>query len=106
MNYWFLYNLTDGSIYGTPYLGLADAWTNIPPGCAALGPIASITSDPTVKDAYTHPGYYTVQDSVLTPVSGIESLRLADALTSIVRPPTTPDRLAAIEAAIVALMGV
>jgi hypothetical protein len=82
MNYWFLYNLSDGSLYGSPYLGQADIWTNVPPDTAVLGPIDSAIASPSVQDAFYNPHYYTVQDGVLTPLSNIVDLQLTDAKTN------------------------
>ncbi|MCL6597928.1 MAG: hypothetical protein K6T81_04240 [Alicyclobacillus macrosporangiidus] len=63
MNYWFLYK-SDGTIYGPPYLGNAEDWTNIPAECAGvLGPIPDI--DPVATDAWKHPNHYAVQNAQL-----------------------------------------
>jgi hypothetical protein len=78
-NYWFLYNISDGTFYGAPYLGNATEWTNIPDGCAILGPYAQGDATDTIKDAFMHSTYYTVQNGELTPVDNIEELRLNDA---------------------------
>lgn len=79
MNYWFLYNMADGSIYGQPYLGNADEWTNIPTGCAVLGPFDEAKAGTTVKDAFAHPNYYIAQNDNLVAVANIATLQLADA---------------------------
>ncbi|SFU71368.1 hypothetical protein [Alicyclobacillus macrosporangiidus] len=63
MNYWFLYTTATGEIYEAPYLGNATEWTNIPEGCAVLGPIDQ--SDPTATDAWQHPNHYAVQNGQL-----------------------------------------
>jgi len=60
MNYWFLYNLIDGTIYGSPYLGLADEWTNIPNGCGAIGPFEKEVATNEVKQAYLSPLSYKI----------------------------------------------
>lgn len=78
-NYWFLYNSSDGSIYGAPYLGNAGEWTSIPTGCAVLGPFDETTANATVKDAYLHPDYYLVQLEEIVAKANILDLRLADA---------------------------
>ncbi|WP_436663536.1 hypothetical protein ACOALA_13410 [Alicyclobacillus acidoterrestris] len=72
MNYWFLYTTSTGAIYGQPYLGYADEWTNIPDGCAVLGPIDE--SDPTATDAWQNPSFYTVQNGTLVKTSTSEQL--------------------------------
>jgi len=82
MNYWFLYNVADGTIYGSPYLGNADIWTNIPIGTSVLGPISSIGADPSVQDAFLNPQYYTIEDGVLTPIAAYAVQQLADAKVS------------------------
>lgn len=79
MNYWFLYTIATGAIYGTPYLGNAKEWTNIPAGCAVLGPFDSTTASATVKDAYTHPNYYLVQSGSIVAVTNLAQLQLQDA---------------------------
>ena len=60
MNYWFLYNLTNGNIHGAPYLGYADEWTNIPDGCGVLGPFEEKTAPNEVKQAFVDPMSYKV----------------------------------------------
>lgn len=79
MNYWFLYNLTTGEFYGSPYLGNADEWTNIPVGCSVLGPFDEATATTTIKDAYIHPNYYLVQAGAIAAKPNILDLQLADA---------------------------
>ena len=79
MNYWFLYLLTTGEIYTSPYLGNASEWTNIPAGCAVLGPFEETAASAIVKDAYLHPNYYLVQNEDLTAKTNIGDLQLADA---------------------------
>ena len=82
MNYWFLYLLTTGEIYTSPYLGNATEWTNIPAGCAVLGPFDSATASAIVKDVYTHPNYYSVQNGSLVAVANLAQLQLQDAQTA------------------------
>lgn len=79
MNYWFLYLLTTGEIYTSPYLGNAKEWTNIPDGCMILGPFDETVASATVKDAFVHPNYYFVQKGELTAKTNIGDLQLADA---------------------------
>lgn len=79
MNYWFLYNTANGSIYGSPYLGNADEWTNIPEGCAVLGPIDASSANAQVVDAFSNPDHYIVQNNELTAVSNITQLQLTKA---------------------------
>ena len=79
MNYWFLYTIATGEIYGSPYLGAVDKWTNIPDGCAVWGPFEEDTASTEVKDAFAHPNYYTVQNGILIAVSNIVDLQLTDA---------------------------
>lgn len=76
-NYWFLYNLSDGSIYGSPYLGLAEEWTNIPDGCGVIGAIEE--SDATAMDAFANPHYYLVQDGQLVEKTDLEEIKLSAA---------------------------
>lgn len=64
MNYWFLYNLSDGSIYGSPYKGGATEWTNIPNNCGVVGFIENKVTD-TVKDAFTISAKYKIIDNEL-----------------------------------------
>ncbi|OOM76568.1 hypothetical protein [Clostridium sp. BL-8] len=64
-NYWFLYNLTDGSIYGSPYKGGATEWTNIPDGCGVVGFIDDKVTD-IVKEAFEKPLKYKVVNNELT----------------------------------------
>ncbi len=82
MNYFFLYVVSTGEIYTTPYFGNAIEWTNIPEGCAVIGPFDSATASATVKDAYLHPNYYIVQNGVLTAKTTMADLQLADAQSS------------------------
>lgn len=66
MNYWFLYLTVNGSIYEQPYYGSAIEWTNIPSGCAVLGPLDE--KDMTVQDAWRNPSHYEVQGNVLVKI--------------------------------------
>ena len=77
-NYWILYNLIDGSIYGAPYLGNATEWINIPIGCAVLGPFEEEVASAIVKDAWFHPNYYLVQAGALVAKANILDLQLVD----------------------------
>jgi hypothetical protein len=61
--YWFLYVTSTAEIYGPPYKGNVDEWTNVPEGCSVLGPIDE--SDVTVTDAYNNPSHYLVQNEKL-----------------------------------------
>lgn len=79
MNYWFLYNVSDGSIYGAPYLGDATEWTNIPQGCGVIGPFPQETASAEIRDAFMHPNYYTVRNGSLTAVANMADLQLAEA---------------------------
>lgn len=82
MNYWFLYNLTDGSIFGGPHgdlSGTLTQWSNVPSDCGVIGPIAG--TDTTAQDAFVNPHYYSVVNGKLTQVSNVSSLQLADAKT-------------------------
>jgi hypothetical protein len=63
MTYWFLYNISDGSIYGTPYLGYVEEWTNIPEGCSVFG---GFEESDLVKDAFENPAKYKVINKKLT----------------------------------------
>lgn len=90
-NYWFLYNLATGEIYGSPYLGTANEWTNIPAGCGVLGPfsegfipnpdvkINELPVTPEVISAYLHPNYYLVQAGAIVAKPNILDLQLVDA---------------------------
>ncbi|MDR3595084.1 hypothetical protein [Clostridium sp.] len=98
-NYWFLYNTTDGSIYGLPYMGSTTEWTNIPQGCGVVGFIGDEVTD-TVKDAFTTPQKYTIANNELTVNS---SYVVPIAGTPI---PSDEDRITALESALSALMGV
>ncbi|WP_027416197.1 hypothetical protein [Aneurinibacillus terranovensis] len=66
MNYWFLYTKSTGEIYGAPYLGSAEEWTNIPDGCAVLGPFSEDDADAAVKDAFANADLYVVSNGMLT----------------------------------------
>jgi hypothetical protein len=63
VNYWFLYQTSDGSISGNPYLGQTDTFTNVPSGCAVLGPIAD--TDTSAQDAWKNPHNYAVLNGTL-----------------------------------------
>ena len=76
MNYWFLYDLADGSIYGAPYLGEATVFDNIPNGCGLIGPISE--NDVTAIGASVHPQYYLVQSGVLTQKPDYDTRQLTD----------------------------
>lgn len=80
MKYWFIYNLTDGTIHGAPYLGNVDEWTNIPNGCGVLGPIDE--TDATATDAWQNPTHYTVSNGKLALVSNVSALQLSAAQAS------------------------
>jgi hypothetical protein len=77
MKYWFLYNLSDGSIHGAPYKGDVDEWTNVPDGCGVLGPIDE--ADETATDARLNPTHYIVKDGNLAAVDNIAGLQLSEA---------------------------
>lgn len=62
MNYFFLYNATTGEIYGSPYLGYTDEWTNVPDGCAVLGPIPESAAGETAKEAFANSRNYLIQN--------------------------------------------
>lgn len=98
MNYWFLYNLSDGSIYGAPYLGSVEEWANIPVGCGVIGPLEESIE---VDEAFVHPDYYLVQNGVLTPKSNIVELRNAPLPP---QPPTPEERLTAVENALLMII--
>lgn len=77
MNYFFLYNLADGSIYDGPYRGEATVFNNIPSGCGLIGPIAD--TDITAQDAFQHPNYYLVQNGQLAHKTNVADLQFQDA---------------------------
>lgn len=62
MNFFFIYNLSDGSHY-SHYLGSAEEWTNVPDGCGVIGPIPNTES--IVDDAFQYPHRYSVKDGQL-----------------------------------------
>lgn len=78
MNYWFLYKTDTGEIYGSPYLGEASEWTNIPDGCAAIGPIDTSAGDDTAKAAFAAPNYYRVTDGKLVRKTDAEIQAIID----------------------------
>ncbi len=98
LNYWLLYNLSDGTIYGAPYLGGAEEWVNIPGGCGVIGPFSEATATDMIKEAFLEPLAYKVVNGELVPSGYVAPV--------IVQPPTEEDRLSAVEAAIATLMGV
>lgn len=63
MNFYFIYNKTDGTLHGLPYMTASATWTNIPDGCAILGPIDE--SDAIAQSAATSPTEWTVQNGAL-----------------------------------------
>jgi hypothetical protein len=85
MNHFFLYDTTNGNIHGSPYLGEANEWTNIPAGCDVLGPFEASTADATVQDAYLHPNHYTIQNGQLVADPNISALQLQEAKDAKVR---------------------
>lgn len=100
MNYWFLYNLSDGSVHGAPYLGPAYEWSNIPEDCSVLGPIEEEKATDIIKDAYVNPlKYKVVNNEIVINSAYVELIPIPQA-------PSDKDRLAAVENAIAALMGV
>lgn len=96
MDYFFLYN-TDGTIYGSPYLGYVDEWTNIPSGCAVLGPFSEETADATIKAAFEHPRDYIVFNGTL--------VYRQDPNPPGPQPPSEEERLHAVEDAIASIIG-
>lgn len=91
MNYWFLYTLITGKIYGTPYLGTATEWTNIPDGCGVLGPIDGYAPSAGVIDAYNHPEKYLVQNDQLILQPNFSLSFSGGTLTATLNnPPATP----------------
>lgn len=62
MKYWFLYNLNDGSVHGSPYLGYIEEWTNIPESCGIIG---GLDESDIVKDAFINPSKYKVVNKEL-----------------------------------------
>jgi hypothetical protein len=65
VNYWFLYKLDTGEIYGSPYLGSAEEWTNIPDGCGVIGPFPKDSASQEVVDAFNNSKDYKVVDGQL-----------------------------------------
>ncbi len=97
-NYWFLYNTSDGSIYGSPYKGGATEWTNIPKGCEILGFIGDEVTD-IVKEAFKKPlQYKIVNNELIVNDDYIEP--------EIILQPTQEDRISILENVISVLMGV
>ena len=79
-NFWFLYNLSDGSIYGAPYKGGATEWTNIPDACGVIGFTDEQVTD-VVKEAFEKPLKYRVVNDVLVDNSGYVDTRITPSLT-------------------------
>lgn len=73
MNYFFVYRLSDGTFYGSPYFGGADEWTNVPEGCGVVGPLQNV--DGTATDAFQNPDCYTVVNGKLTPLPNISDIK-------------------------------
>lgn len=97
-NYWFLYNLNDGSICGSPYKGDAVEWTNIPDECGVVGFIEDKVTA-VVKEAFEKPLKYKVVNNELTVNNDYVE-------PTIILQPTRDERLTSIENALSALMGV
>lgn len=97
-NYWFLYNLNNGNIYGVPYKGGAMEWTNVPERCGVIGFIGDKVTD-VVKDAFEKPVKYKVVNNELI-VNGDYTE------PKIIPKPTQEDRILALENAISVLIGV
>lgn len=97
-NYWFLYNSDNGSIYGAPYKGGATEWTNIPEGCEVIGFIGDEVTG-IVKAAFENPLKYKFSNNELT----IDNNYVEP---TIIFKPTQDERIAALESALSALMGV
>jgi hypothetical protein len=105
MNYFFLYQVENGTLYGSPYLGETEEWTNIPSGCGAIGPFPE--DHVTASDAYVNPDCYNVQNGTLTPVATIDQIKekkLSD-LSKLKSMPNLEDRISSLEAATLSLMG-
>lgn len=98
MNYWFLYNISDGGIHGSPYMGSATEWTNIPEGCGVVGFTDDKVTD-TVKDAFLTPAKYKVVNNELVVNNGYVE-------PTIISQPTLEERVASAENMITKLMGV
>ena len=81
MNIFMLYKTDTGELYGSPYLGTADTWTNIPDGCALLGPIPQDQADEAVKAALQRPDLYRVQDGEVVLKPNAADLLLTEAKT-------------------------
>lgn len=96
-NYFFLYNTSTGEIHGSPYFGYVDEWTNVPDGCAVLGPFSEETAGETVKAVYEKPRDYIVQNGTF--------VYRADPNPPAPQPPTQEERLQSVEDAITVLMG-
>ncbi|GFN32612.1 hypothetical protein [Paenibacillus xylaniclasticus] len=88
MNYWFLYRLDGGAIFGAPYLGYTEEWTNIPDGCGVIGPIEE--NDEIAIDVAKYPEFYNVVDGQLQAVSNIDELK---ANIPEYVPPKSPEQL-------------
>lgn len=79
MKYWFLYNLSDGSLYGAPYMGYVTEWTNIPNGCGVVG---GLDESDIVKDAFMNPQNYKVVNEELTLITTTDSSSTNTATTN------------------------
>jgi hypothetical protein len=97
-NYWFLYNINDGSIYGSPYKGGTTEWTNIPENCGVIGFVDDKVTD-IVKDAFEKSLKYKIVNNELTVNSDYVE-------PTIFVVPTLEERLASAESALSALLGV
>lgn len=78
MNYWFLYKLDTGEIYGAPYLGSVEEWSNVPDGCGVIGPFPVDSAPLEVVDAFQNPQYYLVQDEKLVQIPNYADKVLLD----------------------------
>ena len=79
MNIFILHNTDTGELYGSPYLGTADTWTNIPDGCALLGPIPHEEADDAVKAALQRPDLYLVHEGAVVLKPDADVMLLAEA---------------------------
>jgi hypothetical protein len=79
VNIFILYKTDTGELYGSPYLGTADTWTNIPDGCATLGPIPQADADVAVQAALQRPDLYLVHDGAVVAKPEADAMLLAEA---------------------------
>lgn len=94
MNIFILYHVSTGKVYGSPYQGDADEWTNFPEeGLSVIGPIKMHEADALTIDCLQDPELYLIVDGQVATKPDKDAILTARALATESQPPTLAEQL-------------